>query len=172
MKDTSPVLHSVPCPLFSHVLSICFPAERTTSGTHRPKKARQTQDLASERVQHPPGPPEHKHPLPLESRESTCNLGRGHSSSAQSSPLRFVPDIDLLGLPAPPSSPISSGPPLFPPSADVLEDDIAAKERRGGRHSPGFTPLPGLPGDQLLSDFLAVAPPLNHSPGHTQVGEQ
>lgn len=170
MKDTS--LSSTWFSVLSFLTFVSFPAERTTGGTHRPKKARQTQDLVSERVQHPPGPPEHKHPLPPESRESTCNLGRGHSSSAQSSPLRFLPDLDLLGLPIPPSSPTSSGPPLFPPSADVLEDDIAASERCGGRQSPGFTPLPGLPGDQLLSDFLAVAPPLNHSPGHAQVGEQ
>lgn len=54
------------------------PAERTVCGTQRQKKARQTQNLA-ERIQHPPGPVEHKHALPPEGRESTCIHMRRHT---------------------------------------------------------------------------------------------
>lgn len=69
---------------------------------------------------------------------------------------------------------ISSGPSSFPLSADVLEDDISSSptERHGGHQSPSFSPLTGLSGDQLLSDFSAVGPPLNHSPSHAQVRKQ
>uniref|UniRef100_UPI0037E74355 myocardin n=1 Tax=Semicossyphus pulcher TaxID=241346 RepID=UPI0037E74355 len=64
----------------------------------------------------------------------------------------------------------------FPLSADVFEDDISScsssppTEQHGVHQSPAFPSFPGLLGDQLLSDFSGVAPPLNHSPGHTQSG--
>lgn len=103
---------------------------------------------------------------------STCagTHSQGQSISTQSSPLLlFLTSSRRLSV-----SSISSGPPPFPLSADVLEDDISASpaERHGGHQSPSFASLPGLPGDQLLSDFLAVVPPLNHSPGHAQVRKQ
>ncbi|XP_041798253.1 MEF2-activating motif and SAP domain-containing transcriptional regulator [Chelmon rostratus] len=71
-----------------------------------------------------------------------------------------------------------SGPASFPLSADVFEDDISSSsssssptEQSGVHQSPAFSSLPGLSGDQLLSDFSAVGPPLNnHSPGHAQSG--
>ncbi|XP_056262034.1 myocardin [Pseudoliparis swirei] len=64
----------------------------------------------------------------------------------------------------------------FPLSADVFEDDISScpspspTEQHGVHQSPAFTPLPGLSGDQSLSDFSAVGPSLNHSTGHAQSG--
>ncbi|XP_019948509.2 myocardin isoform X3 [Paralichthys olivaceus] len=64
----------------------------------------------------------------------------------------------------------------FPLSADVFEDDISScassspTEQHGVHQSPAYSSLPGLPGDQLLSDFSAVGPPLNHSPAHAQSG--
>ncbi|XP_031155334.1 myocardin [Sander lucioperca] len=64
----------------------------------------------------------------------------------------------------------------FPLSADVFEDDISScsssspTDQHGVHQSPAFSSLPGLSGDQLLSDFSAVGPPLNHSPGHAQSG--
>lgn len=140
-----------PCPPLSspsYVFSpssISFPAERTTGGTHRPKKARQLQDLVSERVQHPPGPLEQKHPLPSESRESTRNLGRGHSSSAQSFPLRFLPDLDLLAphtslpLPSPQDyrfslhQPMSSKTTLLPRSVAAAGSRPASLRCRGSQ---------------------------------------
>ncbi|KAL6109377.1 uncharacterized protein ACO6RY_12518 [Pungitius sinensis] len=106
--------------------------ERTACGAQRQKKSRQTQDL-TERIQRPPGPVEHKHTPPLESRPASFSL-----------------------------------------SADVFEDDISScpssspPEQRSARQSPDFTSLPGLSGDQLLSDFSAVGSSLNHSPCHAQ----
>ncbi|XP_042345145.1 myocardin [Plectropomus leopardus] len=64
----------------------------------------------------------------------------------------------------------------FPLSADVFEDDMSScassspTEQHGIHQSPAFSSLPGLSGDQLLSDFSAVGPSLNHSPGHAQSG--
>lgn len=149
-------------------------AERTVCGTQRQKKARQMQTLA-ERIQQPPGPVEHKHALPPEGRESTRIHMRRHTQPRSKyfhsifSAAAFLTSSRRLSV-----SSISSGPPPFPLSADVLEDDISASpaERHGGHQSPSFASLPGLPGDQLLSDFLAVVPPLNHSPGHAQVRKQ
>ncbi|XP_019948511.2 myocardin isoform X5 [Paralichthys olivaceus] len=65
----------------------------------------------------------------------------------------------------------------FPLSADVFEDDISScassspTEQHGVHQSPAYSSLPGLPGDQLLSDFSAVGPPLNHSPAHAQTAQ-
>ncbi|KAG7237628.1 hypothetical protein INR49_032074 [Caranx melampygus] len=53
-------------------------------------------------------------------------------------------------------------------------DDISScsssspNEQNGVHQSPTFSSLPGLSGDQLLSDFSAVGPSLNHSPSHAQ----
>ncbi|XP_041648476.1 myocardin isoform X2 [Cheilinus undulatus] len=64
----------------------------------------------------------------------------------------------------------------FPLPADVFEDDISPcsssspTEQPGLQQSAAFTSLPGLLGDQLLSDFSAVAPPLNHNTVQTQSG--
>ncbi|XP_078108882.1 uncharacterized protein LOC144519546 isoform X1 [Sander vitreus] len=64
----------------------------------------------------------------------------------------------------------------FPLSTDVFEDDISScsssspTDQHGVHQSPAFSSLPGLSGDQLLSDFSAVGPPINHSPGHAQSG--
>ncbi|KAM9353280.1 uncharacterized protein ABDE67_005652 [Symphorus nematophorus] len=72
--------------------------------------------------------------------------------------------------------PLENRPASFPLSADVFEDDISScsssspTEQHGVHQSPAFTSLPGLSGDQLLSDFPAVGPPLNHSPSHAQSG--
>ncbi|KAI3361100.1 hypothetical protein L3Q82_013301, partial [Scortum barcoo] len=72
--------------------------------------------------------------------------------------------------------PLENRPASFPLSADVFEDDISScsssspTEQHGIHQSPTFSSLPGLSGDQLLSDFSAVGPPLNHSPSHTQSG--
>ncbi|XP_042279707.1 myocardin [Thunnus thynnus] len=72
--------------------------------------------------------------------------------------------------------PLENRPASFPLSADVFEDDISTcsssspTEQHGVHQSPAFRSLPGLSGDQLLSDFSAVGPPLNHSPGHAQSG--
>ncbi|KAF3692027.1 Myocardin [Channa argus] len=70
--------------------------------------------------------------------------------------------------------PPENRPASFPLSADVFEDDILScsssspTEQHGVHQSPTFSSLPGLSGDQLLSDFSALGPPLNHSPSHTQ----
>ncbi|TKS82168.1 Myocardin [Collichthys lucidus] len=72
--------------------------------------------------------------------------------------------------------PLENRPASFPLSADVFEDDISScsssppTEQHGIHQSSPFSSLPGLPGDQLLSDFSAVGPPLNHSPSHAQSG--
>ncbi|XP_033497081.2 uncharacterized protein LOC117266172 [Epinephelus lanceolatus] len=72
--------------------------------------------------------------------------------------------------------PLENRPASFPLSADVFEDDIPScassspTEQHGLHQSPTFSTLPGLSGDQLLSDFSGVAPPLNHSAGHAQSG--
>ncbi|XP_070692249.1 myocardin isoform X2 [Pempheris klunzingeri] len=72
--------------------------------------------------------------------------------------------------------PLENRPASFPRSADVFEDDISScsssspTEQQGAHQSPAFPSLPGVPGDQLLSDFSAVGPPLNHSPSHAQSG--
>ncbi|XP_070768820.1 myocardin [Enoplosus armatus] len=72
--------------------------------------------------------------------------------------------------------PLENRPASFPLSVDVFEDDISScsssspTEQHGVHQSPAFSSLPGLSGDQLLSDFSAVGPPLNHSPGHAQSG--
>ncbi|XP_034552787.1 myocardin isoform X2 [Notolabrus celidotus] len=64
----------------------------------------------------------------------------------------------------------------FPLLADVFEDDMSScsssspTKPHGLHQSPAFSSLPGPAGDQLLSDFSAVAPPLNHSPGQAQSG--
>ncbi|XP_030013758.1 myocardin [Sphaeramia orbicularis] len=64
----------------------------------------------------------------------------------------------------------------FPLSSDVFEDDISScsssspTEQNGIHQSSGFPSLPGLSGDQLLSDFSAVGPALNHSPSPAQSG--
>ncbi|XP_074540494.1 uncharacterized protein LOC141801377 [Halichoeres trimaculatus] len=64
----------------------------------------------------------------------------------------------------------------FPLPADVFEDDISScsssspSKPHGLHQSAAFPSLQGLSGDQLLSDFSAVAPPLNKSPGETQSG--
>lgn len=62
---------------------------------------------------------------------------------------------------------ISSGPASFPLSTDVFEDDISScsssspTEQHGVHQSPAFSSLPGVSGDQLLSDFSAAGPPRN-----------
>ncbi|XP_029306992.1 myocardin [Cottoperca gobio] len=72
--------------------------------------------------------------------------------------------------------PLENRPASFPLSADVFEDDISScpssspTEQHGVHQSPAFSSLPRLSGDQLLSDFSAVGPPLNRSPGHAQSG--
>ncbi|KAJ4931017.1 hypothetical protein JOQ06_025317 [Pogonophryne albipinna] len=72
--------------------------------------------------------------------------------------------------------PLENRPASFPLSADVFEDDISScpssspTEHHGVHQSTAFSSLPGLSGDQLLSDFSAVGPPLIHSPGHAQSG--
>ncbi|XP_053182542.1 myocardin [Scomber japonicus] len=72
--------------------------------------------------------------------------------------------------------PLENRPASFPLSTDVFEDDISScsssspPEQHGVHQSPAFRSLPGLSGDQLLSDFSAVGPPLNHSPSHAQSG--
>ncbi|XP_049440372.1 myocardin [Epinephelus fuscoguttatus] len=72
--------------------------------------------------------------------------------------------------------PLENRPASFPLSADVFEDDISScassspTEQHGVHQSPTFSTLPGLSGDQLLSDFSGVALPLNHSAGHAQSG--
>ncbi|XP_068591563.1 myocardin [Cebidichthys violaceus] len=72
--------------------------------------------------------------------------------------------------------PLENRPASFPLSADVFEDDISScpssspTEQHGVHQSPAFTSLPRLSGDQLLSDFSAVGPSLNHSPVHAQSG--
>lgn len=71
---------------------------------------------------------------------------------------------------------MSSDPAAFPLSADVFEDDISSCSSSSPtelvHQSPAFSSLPGLSGDQLLSDFSAVGPPLKHSPSHAQVRKQ
>lgn len=134
-----------------------LPTERTPCGGQRQKKARHAQYLV-ERVQHPPGPAEHKRAFSLESGQ--------------------FPPLSLLARP-PGSLPGSRPPPLSSPmpsgsaseSTDVLKDDITPSpaEQRAFPKSPGFSPLPGLPGDQLKSEFPAVAPPLHHRAAHAQV---
>ncbi|XP_029359821.1 myocardin isoform X2 [Echeneis naucrates] len=75
-----------------------------------------------------------------------------------------------------PTLPPENCPASFPLPADVFEDDISScsssspNEQNGVHKSLGFTSLPGLSGDQLLSDFTAVGPPINHSPSHAQSG--
>ncbi|XP_072250200.1 myocardin [Leuresthes tenuis] len=59
--------------------------------------------------------------------------------------------------------------------ADVFEDDISSSsssttEQHGAYQTPAISSLPGLPGDQSLSDCLAVGPALNCSPSHSQSG--
>ncbi|XP_069551879.1 myocardin isoform X2 [Brachyistius frenatus] len=75
--------------------------------------------------------------------------------------------------------PLENRPSSFPLSADVFEDDISCSpssssssptEQHGAHQSPAFPSLPGLLGDQLLSDCSAVGPPLNCSPSHAQSG--
>ncbi|XP_051261989.1 myocardin [Dicentrarchus labrax] len=72
--------------------------------------------------------------------------------------------------------PLENRPASFPLSDDVFEDDISScassspTEQHGIHQSPAFSSLPGLSGDQLLSDFSAVGPHLNHSPSHAQSG--
>ncbi|KAF7666825.1 hypothetical protein LDENG_00089510 [Lucifuga dentata] len=72
--------------------------------------------------------------------------------------------------------PLENRPASFPLSADVFEDDISScsssssTEQRGMHQSPTFPALPGLSGDQLLSDFSTVGLPLKHSPDHAQSG--
>ncbi|XP_034053048.1 myocardin isoform X1 [Gymnodraco acuticeps] len=72
--------------------------------------------------------------------------------------------------------PLENRPASFPLSADVFEDDISScpssspTEHHGIHQSTAFSSLPGLSGDQLLSDFSAVGPPLIRSPGHAQSG--
>ncbi|XP_056901874.1 myocardin isoform X2 [Takifugu flavidus] len=57
-------------------------------------------------------------------------------------------------------------------STDVLKDDIASSpaEQRAFPKLPGFSPLAGLSGDQLRSEFSAVGPSLNHRPAPAQSG--
>lgn len=71
--------------------------------------------------------------------------------------------------------PLENRPASFPLSADVFEDDISScssssTEQQGMHQSPTFPSMPGLSGDQLLSDFSTVDPPLKHSPSHAQSG--
>ncbi|XP_035481410.1 myocardin isoform X2 [Scophthalmus maximus] len=72
--------------------------------------------------------------------------------------------------------PLENRPASFPLSADVFEDDISSccssspTEQHGVHQSPAYSSLPGLSGDQLLSDFSDVGPPLSHSPAHAQSG--
>nr|XP_020473243.1 myocardin-like [Monopterus albus] len=72
--------------------------------------------------------------------------------------------------------PLENRPAPFPLSADVFKDDISTCpssspiEHHGIHQLPVFNSLPELSGDQLLSDFSAVALPLNHSPSHPQSG--
>lgn len=174
-------LPSVPFSLLICTIPSSFlpPVERTACGAQRQKKARQAQDL-TERIQRPPGPVEqpHKHTLPLENRESTSHThAPAHTDRVthififfyfptQSPLLLFWPYLLSLF--------ISSGPASFPLSTDVFEDDISScssspNEQHGVHQSPAFSSLSGLSGDQLMSDFSAVGPPLNHSPSHAQV---
>ncbi|CAJ1062416.1 myocardin isoform X1 [Xyrichtys novacula] len=75
-----------------------------------------------------------------------------------------------------PTLPLENRSASFPLPAGVFEDDISCSssssptEQHGLHQSTAFSSLPGLSGDQLLSDFSAVAPPLNHSPAQTQSG--
>lgn len=69
--------------------------------------------------------------------------------------------------------PLENRPAAFPLSTDVFEDDISSSsssptEQHGAHQSPAFSSLPGLSGDQLLSDCSAVGPPLNRSPSQAQ----
>ncbi|KAM7420963.1 hypothetical protein PAMA_015254 [Pampus argenteus] len=72
--------------------------------------------------------------------------------------------------------PLENCPASFPLSNDVFEDDISScsssspTEQNGVHQSPALRSLPGLSGDQLLSDLSAVGPPLNRSPSHAQPG--
>ncbi|XP_034029443.1 myocardin-like [Thalassophryne amazonica] len=110
--------------------------ERSVSGFQRQKKARQSQDLC-ERIQHPPGPPEQRF---------ECTVAQENAES--------------------PCIRTSS----FPLSTDVFENDISScsssppTEQHAVHQSPAFSPISGLSGDQLLSDFSAVGPPINLSP--------
>lgn len=62
----------------------------------------------------------------------------------------------------------------MPETTDVLKDDIGSSpaEQRAFAKSPSFSALPGLSGDQLKSDFLAVGPPLHHRAACAQVREK
>ncbi|XP_028986294.1 myocardin [Betta splendens] len=89
---------------------------------------------------------------------------------------------DLQRLPGPVEQqhehtlPPESCPAPFPVSADVFEDDISScsssspTEHHGVHQSPGFASLPGLSGDQLLSDFSGIGPALDLSSSHAQSG--
>ncbi|XP_056143032.1 myocardin [Lampris incognitus] len=75
--------------------------------------------------------------------------------------------------------PLENRPVTFPLPADVFEDDISScssssAEQQIARdwthQSQGFTSLPGLAGDQLLSDLSPVVVSANQSPSHAQSG--
>lgn len=89
----------------------------------------------------------------------------------------YFPSISSFD-PTPRFPPDSSGPASFPLPADVFEDDISScssstsTEQHGALQSPAFSSLQGLSGDQSLSDFPAVGPPLNRSPRQAQVRNQ
>lgn len=59
-------------------------------------------------------------------------------------------------------------------SPDVLKDDVSSSpaEHRAFAKSPSFSPLPGLSGDQLKSDFSTVGPPVNHRAARAQVRKE
>ncbi|KAM9723361.1 myocardin [Menidia menidia] len=64
---------------------------------------------------------------------------------------------------------------VAPFPADVFEDDISSPsssttEQHGAHQTPAISSLTGLPGDQSLSDCVAVGPTLNCSPSHAQSG--
>ncbi|KAM3614950.1 uncharacterized protein V6R79_021301 [Siganus canaliculatus] len=72
--------------------------------------------------------------------------------------------------------PLENRPASFPLQANVFEDDISScsssssAEQHVVNQSPAFASLPGLSGDQLLSDFSALGQPLKQSPSHAQSG--
>lgn len=72
--------------------------------------------------------------------------------------------------------PLENRPACFSLLSDVFEDDISScsssspTEQHSAHQSAALLSIPGLSGDQLLSDFSAVGTQLSHSPNHIQSG--